>query len=601
MPSTTAPSRLQSKFQSVQELDNDFLGLFPHRYDYIWAVHPNPGAKPEWQTETRHPLADRTIQQGSQLYGVRFGTETNYAMLDIDIGSRYHPRQDPFGVDRLLLALEPLGLISHLMLQSSHSGGLHLYFPFEQAQTSWKIALAISTLLENAGFKLYPGQLEIFPNPKPYATDGKPSLFGAHRLPLQMGSYLLDQDYQPVAYSQSRFVEQWTYCTNRNDLDKKQLDRLIKQIKRRCFRLSGKADKFLNDLNAEIELGWTGYGQTNRLLGRIAMRTYVFHHILHGGEPLNGDQLIQAIITIAKALPGYQDWCQHQHEITHRAAEWARCVEESHYFPYGTKAASQPKDGETVPTLSYNQQRLEDARTRIKDAVADLLNQSALSSKATERFKHLLGYGIGGGSLYRHKDLWHPSFISSRNLTVDPPANWHSSTNLLDTIDGNSNIDNTSSDVYPSSDDDLVSNTFPVVNSVPFYENIDPAVWLDIRQAAATEMLQNSFDSPSAMPIDRMQQQLYNDDPILVAEAWAWAQQHSDIPITIPSSPSLVDHLNVDCSDQLVAITIQIDRLGWSKSQVQAELQHRFGCSRSAYLSPIQLAQWLAFLAVQSC
>jgi hypothetical protein len=300
MPNNTAPSGLQSKFQSVQELDNEFLRLFPHRYDYIWAVHPNPGAKPDWQTETRHPLADRTIQQGSQLYGVRFGTETNYAMLDIDIGSRYHPRQDPFWVDRLLLALEPLGLISNLTIQSSHSGGLHLYFPFEQAQTSWKIALAISTLLENAGFKLYPGQLEIFPKPKPYATDGKPSLFGAHRLPLQMGSYLLDRDYQPVAYSQSRFVEQWTYCTNRNDLNKKQLDRLVKQIKRRCFKLSGKADKFLNDLNAEIELGWTGYGQTNRLLGRIAMRTYVFHHILHGGEPLTGDQLVAQLYKLIR-------------------------------------------------------------------------------------------------------------------------------------------------------------------------------------------------------------------------------------------------------------------------------------------------------------
>jgi hypothetical protein len=105
-------------FVSVREWDSQFLGLFPHRYDYIWAVHPNPGAKPEWQTETRHPLADRTIQQGSQLYGVRFGTETSYAMLDIDIGSRYHPRQDPFGVDRLLLALEPLGLISNLTIES---------------------------------------------------------------------------------------------------------------------------------------------------------------------------------------------------------------------------------------------------------------------------------------------------------------------------------------------------------------------------------------------------------------------------------------------------------------------------------------------------
>jgi hypothetical protein len=602
MASRTTTSSSQAKFQSVQELDNQFLELFPHRYDYIWALHPNPGAKPEWQTETRHPLADRTIQQGSHLYGVRFGPETNYAMLDIDIGSRYHPRQDPFGVDRLRLALEPLGLVNHLTLQSSHSGGLHLYFPFAQAQASWKIAVAISTLLENAGFKLYPGQLEIFPNPKPYATDGQPGLFSAHRLPLQMGSYLLDRDYQPIAYSQSRFVEQWHYCTNRNDLDKKQIDRLIKQLKRHSFKLSGKADKFLNDLNAEIELGWTGYGQTNRLLGRIAMRTYVFHHILHGGEPLVDEQLVQEIIKVTKSLPGYQDWCQHQHEITHRAAEWARCVETSHYFPYGTKAPSQSqtKDNETISRISYNQQRSEDARTRIKEAIADLLNRSALPSKPTERFKQLLNYGIGGGSLYRHKDLWHPTFLNSHTPTLDPKIDWHNPTNLLNSIDGNSNISHASSDVYQLLATDLVGNPLSIIDSVPSYENIDPAVWLDIRQAAATEMLQNAFDPLSPNPVDRMQQQLYTDDPILVAEAWAWAQQHPDIPIQIPSS-SLIDHMSLDCSDQLVAIAIHIDRLGWSKDQVRAELLKQFGQPRSVYLSPTQLAQWLAFLAVQSC
>jgi hypothetical protein len=526
MPSTTAPSGLESRFQSVQELDNQFLALFPHRYDYIWAVHPNPGAKPEWQTETRHPLADRAIAQGSQLYGVRFAAETTYAMLDIDTGSRYHPRQDPFGVDRLLLALEPLGLISNLTIQSSHSGGLHLYFPFDQPQVSWKIALAISTLLENAGFKFYPGQLEIFPNPKPYSANCQPSLFSAHRLPLQMGSYLLDRDYQPIAYSQSRFVEQWHYCTKRNDLDKRQLDRLIKKLKHGNFKLSGKAHKFLNDLNTEIELGWTGYGQTNRLLGRIAMRTYVFHHILHGGEPLKDHQLIEEIIKIAKSLPGYQDWCQHQHEIAHRSAEWAKCVEESHYFPYGTKASSESKDDETIPKTSYNQQRAEDARTRIKDAIVDLLNRSALPHKTTERFKVLLNYGIGGGSLYRHRDLWHPVFLIPDNAEIEALEDCQNPTNLLEAIDGNNISSNTFIDVRNVSNHDLVGNCFAAVNLVPSCENIDLTVWLDIPQAPAAEMLQNSLNSPIGQSLADL------NDPILVA--WAWAQQHLSNSIRLP-------------------------------------------------------------------
>lgn len=58
-------------------------------------------------------------------------------------------------------ALEPLGLVQPVICTSSYSRGLHLYFPFDTEQKTWAIALAVSTLLENAGFKLTPGQLEV--------------------------------------------------------------------------------------------------------------------------------------------------------------------------------------------------------------------------------------------------------------------------------------------------------------------------------------------------------------------------------------------------------------------------------------------------------
>jgi hypothetical protein len=82
-------------FAYVREEENEFLSLFPHRFDYIYALHPHPGDTPDWLTESRHPLSDRLIQQGGYLHGVRFSSETCYALLDIDINSRYHPSQDP--------------------------------------------------------------------------------------------------------------------------------------------------------------------------------------------------------------------------------------------------------------------------------------------------------------------------------------------------------------------------------------------------------------------------------------------------------------------------------------------------------------------------
>src|SRR3712207_8005539 len=52
---------------------------------------------------------------------------------------------------------------------------------------------------------------------KPYITDGNPSLFNAHRLPLQHGSYLLNQEFQPIWSSCQSFVAQWQSAQQRSE------------------------------------------------------------------------------------------------------------------------------------------------------------------------------------------------------------------------------------------------------------------------------------------------------------------------------------------------------------------------------------------------
>jgi DNA primase len=101
------------------------------------------------------------------LYGVRFGPTTRYCVLDVDKGSAYHPTRDRFAWRRLIAALEVLGLVQAVVCTSSYSGGLHLYFPFDTEQKTWAIALAVSTLLENSGFKLAPDSSKSFPTAKP--------------------------------------------------------------------------------------------------------------------------------------------------------------------------------------------------------------------------------------------------------------------------------------------------------------------------------------------------------------------------------------------------------------------------------------------------
>lgn len=507
-----------------------------------------------WETESRYPLSDRLILQGAYLYGVRFGSETRYALLDIDRGSAYHPKQDPLAVTRLVAALEPLGLVSSVACTSSYSGGLHLYLPFSQPQSSWKLAIALTALLEAAGFKLRPGQLEVFPNPKPYIVNGTPTLFNAHRLPLQEGSYLLNENLAPIWSTQQTFVQQWQFAQNRNQVVAITLQRVIKQFRRKAYLISGRADKFINDLNAEIELGWTAHGQTNRLLGRITMREYIFHHVLAGGEPLVGETLVQRIVEVARSLPGYHDYCRHRHEIEQRATEWARCIEHSHYFHYGDASGKFKSQQSSFAELqaaveqapTWNQEQASGARERIRQAIADLLTQGILPAGATARFHALVSYGIGGSTLYRHRDLWHPSCFQTEinesksyaeEQSPDSALSPQSSALPEQTVENpplppTTNLTN-SADCLGASTEQRYPSLFYSSDRNQPAGNVSS----DSSAAPSGSGRNSGHDreqswSPKASEIRwmiKMQQFLASGDPILVAEALLWAQGNPGI------------------------------------------------------------------------
>ncbi|MFK8184806.1 MAG: hypothetical protein AB8B99_15650 [Phormidesmis sp.] len=419
-PRRKRKKRAKGVSKYIVEALSGFLSLWPHRFDYIYAPHPDPGAKPEWQTESRHPLSDRLIVQSAYLYGVRPGSNTCYGLIDIDKGSPYHPQSDPMALPRIAEALEPLGLVASLKLTSSDSKGLHVYLPFEEAVPSWQLAIAITTLLENAGFKLMPGWLEVFPNRKPFSPNGSFSLFNGHRLPLQQGSYLLNDALQPVASTHLDFVHQWRLAAAHNDISVEILEQTVKQAKRQAYRVSGKAEKFLNDLNADIEPGWSGPGQTNHILGRITMRSYIFGHVLGAEGPLNGRALVDEIVKSARALPGFKDFCGHQRDLVKKARAWAHSIEsESRYFPYASGKAFKAKQGPT-----WNEQQAAEAREHIRQCVIELCQQGAFPGGITPRFELLCNCHISGATLYKNQDLWHPEFISAQQqLTVREPVN----------------------------------------------------------------------------------------------------------------------------------------------------------------------------------
>lgn len=407
----SSSQQTRSQFSAhISESHNRFAALWTHRDDFIYAPHPDPGGKPQWKTESRYPLSDRKLEQGHHIYGIRHGDKADYALLDIDKGSPYHPSSDPLAVQGICAALEPLGLVASIKTTSSYSNGLHIVLPFNKVMLSRQVGIAVTAVLESAGYKVSPGVLEVFPNRKPY-IEGVPTLFNAHRLPLQQGSYLLDDDLNPVSSSQLLFVQRWYAAKRKNDISTKKLKLTIRQKVRYAYKkVSGKASKFLNDLNGEINLGWTAKGQTNRLIGRIVMRTYIFGHIISASTtPLTGRVLADEVERIARSLPGFDEFCGHRHDLRKRICEWIRSIMRSHYFPYNNgKKPLVIKEGPT-----WNEEQREAARERIRSALVDLCRHNALPDGKTARATALRAYKVSQDTLYKHKDLWHPDYIGA--------------------------------------------------------------------------------------------------------------------------------------------------------------------------------------------
>jgi hypothetical protein len=386
-------------------------------FSYLWQaiVAPTPTNathKPEWQTLSQYPLRPRTLwtlwQDADQIVGTRFGHTTHHSLLDVDALSPYHPKRNSHALAIIRTALASIGIYQVLILQSSWSGGLHLYIPLPEAMPTFGIAVALKQCLEAQGLHIQPGQLEIFPNVKRYSKAGEYSEYNAHRLPLQpgSGSILLNDKLQPIGTSLYSFFEQWDEAAALQDQD--QLWQAIAEAKKqqqyRNYGKRGKTKTWQQELQSEIEQGWTGPGQTNHLLKTIGCYGVVF-------QGLSGTALTDYIEQIAIASPGYREWCRHQHEIRRRAEEWAAATG-SYYWQLGT---GPKRDRQALVManniVNFNQQRSEDAQARIQQAVLDLAKAGQLPEQVTARAIAIVKQAqCSHSTLQKYKHLWHPEW-----------------------------------------------------------------------------------------------------------------------------------------------------------------------------------------------
>ncbi|MBD2302261.1 hypothetical protein [Nostoc sp. FACHB-190] len=409
--------------QPLDPIGQRFLSHFNHGWGFIFAPTPKVGERPHWQTENRYPLQPRNLWQQyldqSVLLGLRFDKQTSYLLIDIDRKSKLHPANNLLKYKQLLGCLEEIGLCRPVPIQSSESGGLHIYYFLEEKQPSFLLASTLKQTLEAAGFKIKGGELEIFPNCKVY-SQGRPSSFNAHRLPLQAGSYILDDILEPWSDDVEDLMDAADWSAAGQDysaLTEAIALAKFQKVIRFPYRQRSAIDQWRHDLEERISEGWTGHGQTNDLLKDIGCYGVVFRQ-------LSGQALVDYIIITACQSPGYTEWCRHQHEIEQRAREWARCCE-GFYTPYpgspqrvnSYKEQFGTVDNNKIISLHPNEQRQQQTIERIRSIVLQLKATEQLPERTSDRAMAIIAaskaqYGKGVSQTTLHKPiylpLWHP-------------------------------------------------------------------------------------------------------------------------------------------------------------------------------------------------
>lgn len=404
-----------------------FCQFFNHRYSFIEA-NLNGEDRPEWKTISAYPIEHRNLWNRfldpDTLIGLSFGSTSHYAVIDIDRGSPYHPHNNEAAFKELLGAYEDVGFNDHLIVQSSWSEGLHVYFPLPKEVPTHKLAVMMKLTAIRAGFVVKDGTLEIFPNAKPYNKE-HPTPYKAHRLPLQVGSYLLDKDYQPYSDSIKTFLDLVEQAAEAQDIEL--IETAIEAAHQaKAFRYikgdGSKAAAFAKDLKEQIEEGWTDFGQTNDLLRIIGTYGRVF-------EGLEGKALADYIATTAQGLPGYREFCRHQHHIGNRAKDWARCIEKF-YYPYGSDPIRVGTFAEMVDKGAkenkVNEERQMSAIDRIKQGVESIKEKLAeipervgeMKEMLINAIKELFGVRPSDQTLNRYPELWHPNFLREVEIII---------------------------------------------------------------------------------------------------------------------------------------------------------------------------------------
>jgi hypothetical protein len=388
----------RSNIQPADPIAREFIAPF---CEQLYRTIEKPSSGGNWTTNTKYPLSPYQLwekhQDHSCFIGVRHGNSTYHAALDIDKNSPYHPDQDETALDRIKAALESIGLVRSVNTRSSDSGGLHIWFSLPEKVNTFKLACAIATTLLKAGFVIGKGKLEVFPNIKPYSPNPlEPTYYNGLRLPLQQGSYILDDNLNPISDDIKLWVSMWKTTAAGQDI--KLLQRSLKKAKKpkdiTGKNIKGNAAKWLKDLKSILNNGFELDG-TQNMLYTISLIHYVFDGITDRAE------LAKAIAATARNTKGFWEYSQHTHEIEKCSRNWAKwIINNPKYYPYDSGKAIA-----TATTKEPKTSRLDEVKQGLINLFAEIGDRTfRTTTLALEYLRKQLK--TSPNTLYRLQELW---------------------------------------------------------------------------------------------------------------------------------------------------------------------------------------------------
>lgn len=349
----------------------------------------NPGGvawsstPPEWKLSRSSLLKE--WYDPYRVIGKRFGWWTNYFMIDIDRHSAYHPLQNGWeAISGIQQVLADLGLSKSLMVTSSHSQGLHFYFPLPHGVKADLNAQRIRRQLHLANYPLKDGQMELFPN----VRADQNSQFNGHRLPLQTGSFHWYQGQWQRHVGD--FIEAWHVAASEQDIDL-----FIGRKAASTATTDPNPATSSKRFNLAERIQWTGPGQSNQSLGAIVAFCIEQEGLRDPGEiEARGWELAYA--------SGYDTYASAAEKKDKKhMRRWIKCKLKKLGGWTGNKAGN----------TKSNQHRSNDTTQRLLQII-EKLNQTQFSSMnqfcdyVNQESKKWFGVGFSKNSILKKKEEW---------------------------------------------------------------------------------------------------------------------------------------------------------------------------------------------------